>query len=150
VLPGVVPPAVPSSKRPWAEMVSGASNRAPAFEMRPIRFCQRLIAVFLAVSLRFSGVSREALALSVPVPARSGRPSRLPGGLADQTPVRRRNSITRPGRCQYLHSLNLSSQPFAPGDHLTKILFEPGRRGLRQKFPVAVSCCAIIGGRLLL
>jgi hypothetical protein len=36
------------------------------------------------VSLRFSGVSREALALSVPVPARSGRPSRLPGGLAEQ------------------------------------------------------------------
>ena len=52
------------------------------FEIRRIeaslirRFCQRLIAVFLAVSLRFSGVSREALALSVPVPARSGRPSR--------------------------------------------------------------------------
>jgi hypothetical protein len=98
VLPGVVPPAVPSSKRPWAEMVSGASNRAPAFEMRPIRFCQRLIAVFLAVSLRFSGVSREALALSVPVPARSGRPSRLPGGLADQNtrPPTKLHHATRP------------------------------------------------------
>jgi hypothetical protein len=25
-----------SSKRPWAEIVSGASNRVPAFEIRPI------------------------------------------------------------------------------------------------------------------
>jgi hypothetical protein len=36
VLLGVVPPRCKSSKRPLAEMVSGASNRAPAFEMRPM------------------------------------------------------------------------------------------------------------------
>ena len=74
------------------------------FEIRRIeaslirRFCQRLIAVFLAVSLRFSGVSREALALSVPVSARSGRPSRLPGGLADQNtrPPTKLHHATRP------------------------------------------------------
>jgi len=48
-----------------------------------------------------------------------------------------------------LHSLDLSSQPFASGDHLTKVLCEPRRRGLRQEFPVMVRCCAIVGGRLL-
>ena len=36
MLLGVVASAVQFSKRPWAEMVSGASNRAPAFEMMPI------------------------------------------------------------------------------------------------------------------
>ena len=30
------PPLCTSSKRPWAEIVSGASNRAPALEIRPI------------------------------------------------------------------------------------------------------------------
>jgi hypothetical protein len=49
-----------------------------------------------------------------------------------------------------LHSLNLSGQPFAPGDHLTEVLYKPGRRGLRQEFPVTVRCCAIVVGRLLL
>jgi hypothetical protein len=36
VLLGVVPAAVHVFEAPWAEIVSGASNRAPAFEMRPI------------------------------------------------------------------------------------------------------------------
>ena len=33
---GSYPPRCTSSKRPPAEMVSGAANRAPAFEIRPI------------------------------------------------------------------------------------------------------------------
>ena len=49
-----------------------------------------------------------------------------------------------------LHSLDLASHSFAPGDHLTEVLYKPGRRGLRQEFPVTVRCCAIVVGRLLL
>jgi len=60
-----------------------------------------------------------------------------------------RGFARRAAGCRSLHSLDFSSQPFASGDHLTKVLCELRRRSLRQEFPVMVRCCAIVGGRLL-
>ena len=46
-------------------------------------------------------------------------------------------------------ALDLSRQSFTPSDHLSEILFEPGRCGLRLEPLGSRRCFAIIGDRLL-
>src|ERR1700704_989733 len=71
---GSYPPRGTSSKRPWPEMVSGASNRAPAFEMSPMpeRTWFASITIWSAPSIRGIRGARFRKAVSMRLVHRSG------------------------------------------------------------------------------
>src|SRR5438876_3294702 len=71
---GSYPPRGTSSNRPWPEMVSGASKRAPAFEMSPMpdRTWSASITIWSAPSIRWIRGARARKAVSMRVDQRSG------------------------------------------------------------------------------